>query len=184
MAKYDDLLSGDVFHSRSQDLIGDTIAFWTTWGKPNKDTPNHSGFIYKIGAQVMVAEVDGKGFKLNSIEKYVKSDKNRIVLAYRPQANVTGLVREIEYKLRKDADKPYDLIGAVSSAPFIKRWFSWLFKPSSKKEFCSEVVAQVMKISGLSVPPSWDNEPPNPLELSQWQAVHKDQWTLQEVTIV
>jgi hypothetical protein len=170
------------FHSREYKLIGNAIAWAEANGKPTANMPNHSGFIVSWQGQWMAAEVDGDEFALNSLEKY-NCDKEWIISIYDPiisDAERAKLLDAIAKKVRKSHDTPYDLAGAISSAPFAKRvlWFvaPWL-KPSPTKEFCSEVVYQLTgDNTHLTFPPEWKTNPPNPLVLAQWQETHPSEW--------
>lgn len=175
---YTKLRDGMVFHSHADDPVGTVIQWAVTWGKPKKDTPNHSGFIVQWLGQWMAAEVDGSHFRLNSLEKYA-GKRNRIVAVYDPKIVLgerVALCTAIVRKVRKDFDKPYDAIGAIASAPWFKRWMPWM-KQDPKKEFCSEVVYQLLyATTALTFPIDWAGKPPNPLALSDWQAAHNTQY--------
>lgn len=168
------LKAGQVFHSRSNDFIGNLIAWAVSWGRPKKDTPNHSGFIVQWEDEFLVAEVDGKGFRLNSLEKY-NGKKAKIVSLFDLKIDVykrSMLLEIIARKVRKDYDKPYDYEGAIGSAPWFQRWFPWLSQ-CDKKEFCSEVVAMILCAIGLPV----SSLSPNPLELEEYQASRPQYYT-------
>lgn len=171
------LRTGMVFGSHSQRPFGDVTAWVEKDGKPTEDTPTHSGFIVLLGNEVMVAEVQPKGFKLDSIEKYF-GKKEWIVSVHEPildKDHQDALVAEIYRRLRKDRDRPYDLAGAIASAPFAMKLLWWVapwIVQKDWKQFCSEVLAQVLAKVNLTVP----SERPNPLVLSQWMDSHPTEY--------
>jgi hypothetical protein len=175
MEKYSFLKSGSVFHSHRNKLVEDVIQWAVTKGKPTKNTPNHSGFILRIHGQMMVAEVQLGGFKLDSLDKYYKKD-NYLVAVFEPllrEEQFGDLENLISFKLRKDFDRKYDFSGAIGSAP----WFKNIFKEKPRKQFCSEVVYLLTSTIGMVYPPAFTHKtPPNPLALMEYQAADTRQW--------
>lgn len=176
-SKYSQLTDGMVFFSRAVDFIGNMIAWASSWGKPKKDTSSHTGWTMKWRDQLMAAEVQQDGFDLDSLEKY-NGTKNRIVAVYLPILSPSDFERyldRIAYCVRKDHDEPYDYAGAMSSAPWFRRWMPWL-KQNKKKEFCSRKVHQVLEEFNFMFPIEWKTKSPCPEDLRQWMDSHPQQY--------
>lgn len=163
------ITTGMVGGSHSQKLFGDLTAWAEKNGHPTDDTETHTLFFYLLGNEVMVAEVQPEGFRLDSVEKYFGKDEY-IVSVFDPILSPDqrdALVKDIQRRLRKDYDREYDLAGAMASEPFAKKvlWFvaPWL-KEHPVKQFCSQVVAKILAASGARV----NKLNPNPLELASW----------------
>jgi len=176
---YNKLAAGMVFHSHSDSPLGRLIQWAVTWGKPGKDTENHTGFVVEYRGQLIAAETDGWHFRLNSLEGYA-GKRNRLVAVFDPvvsRMEREDLLNAIAYKVRKDFDRPYDVAGAVASAPLAHKLFPWL-RQKKDSDFCSEVGYELVKetCGSLTWPLEWEKSPPNPKQYADWQRAHPAQW--------
>lgn len=102
----------------------------------------HTGIVFELEGQKLIAEMQPKGLKLNSLERYAKIDKRRWVIgirrnyAFDAEERRTEVQRRIALDLRRTLE--YDYKGLLE-------FVSKRIKDNKKRAYCSEYYYQLTK---------------------------------------
>lgn len=137
--------------TRSTDIIGKAIRFFSGVSPKNTNAPNHAFIVTEDHGQLFATEETLSGLQEKSLEEYSKSG-NRIVAMYEwsgfKDINVRGNVQKLlaETRRKNGEESKYDFKGLFSFVPIVKRFI----KPDPKRQWCSENCASIMKAFGAT----------------------------------
>ena len=137
---YGNLQPLDIVCCGGKGLIAGVIRLATGNRLFDKSVSTHTGMVFDVRGQKMIAEATPKGLKLNSLEEYYKTDRRFIVGVFRSE-NVPLDMRicaedAVAVDLRRTID--YDYTGDISFV--IEK-----VKEAKDKVFCSEYVQQIYR---------------------------------------
>jgi hypothetical protein len=135
---YKNLQSLDIVCCGGKGLIAGVIRLATGNRLFDKRVSTHTGMVFDVHGQKMIAEATPKGLKLNSLEEYYKSSRRFIVGVFRSESVPLDMKicaeKAVAVDLRKTIE--YDYTGDLSFV--IKR-----VGHDEDKVFCSEYVQQI-----------------------------------------
>jgi len=165
--RYDMLRTGDTFHSRTDRIHGDIIAYATAWEPTpegrrqardavrNPLFPNHSGTVLERWGQKYPIEASPRGYISGDFREYC-TKRTRIVAVYRWQgyddpAKQELVAKTLERWSRIGKAVKYNLPGAILSSRFgryLLGWMPWV-KAKQRNWFCSEGAVGALCVSGF-----------------------------------
>jgi len=140
--------------------------------KLNHEISVHTGIIFPVEGQFLVAEMQAKGLQLNSLERYSKVGGRRWVISIRRNVAFDSVVtrcdvqRQIALDLRHQLE--YDPKGLLEFV--FER-----VEDDKERLYCSEYVYQISKSAGVKYPAGF-RKSVSPYDLqvcaSGWNNVH------------
>jgi hypothetical protein len=163
---YDNIKALSIGFTRADSLVAKGIQL-VRKGLNDKSFPNHSFIVTSDWGQLFATEETFEGLKEQSLERYIKSN-NRIVAMYywngfngTKGIEVQKYLSEIRRKYKEESK--YDLKGILYFVPL----FNKFIKPDSKKQWCSENCASILKNFGAEWITKTEIAPDELLELMQ-----------------